>query len=161
VIRSIGPEYSWLAEITRQVNERENGTGSPMGLVGEEIDERAKIIGISDVFDSCIHNRPYRRPVTGYQALFELTTDQQRVFSDQMVKALIQSFSLYPFNECVRLSTGEIGKVVDINAENLSRPVVEILADREGKVLEDPRTIDLGRESTLYIAETLAVEHCL
>jgi HD-GYP domain-containing protein (c-di-GMP phosphodiesterase class II) len=131
-----------------------------MGLPGEEIDERAKIIGIADVFDAYIHSRPYRSPVTGYQALFELTTDQQREFSDQMVKALIRGFSLYPINECVRLSTGEVGRVVDINQDNLSRPVVTILIDGEGVALDDPKTIDLGRESSMYIAEALAAQHC-
>jgi len=160
IISALGQEYVWLAEIVKQVAERENGTGNPSGLVGEEIDERAKIIGIADVFDACIHRRPYRDSVSGYQALFELTTDQQRVFSDQMVKALIRSFSLYPFNECVRLSTGEVGKVVDINPENLSRPVVAVLFDREGAEVIDRKTIDLGRESSLYIAEALAGRNC-
>ena len=77
-----------------------------------------------------------------------------------MVKALIRSFSLYPFNECVRLNTGEIGKVVDINPQNLSRPVVTILFEKEGKPLNKPRTVDLGRESTIYIAEAIADGCC-
>jgi HD-GYP domain-containing protein (c-di-GMP phosphodiesterase class II) len=160
MISELGQEYVWLAEIVEQVTERENGTGNPKGLVSEEIDERAKIIGIADVFDACIHRRPYRDSVSGYQALFELTTDQQRAFSDQMVKALIRSFSLYPFNECVRLNTGEVGKVVDINPENLSRPVVAVLFDSEGAEVIDRKTIDLGCESSLYIAEALAGRNC-
>jgi HD-GYP domain-containing protein (c-di-GMP phosphodiesterase class II) len=160
IIGDLGREYVWLAKIAKQVTERENGTGSPIGLVGEEIDDRAKIIGIADVFDACIHRRPYRDSVSGYQALFELTTDQQRAFSDQMVKALIRSFSLYPLNECVRLSTGEVGKVVDINPENLSRPVVTILFDRDGTALIEPKTVDLGHESSLYIAEALVGRRC-
>jgi HD-GYP domain-containing protein (c-di-GMP phosphodiesterase class II) len=160
IISELGPEYVWLAEIVGQVAERENGTGSPAGLVGDEIDERAKIIGIADVFDAYIHRRPYRECVSGYQALFELTTDQQRAFSDHMVKALIRSFSLYPYNECVRLSTGEVGKVIDINPGNLSRPVVSILFDKDGTPLTDERIVDLGRESTLYIAEALAGRSC-
>jgi len=156
IIGELGREYHWLAGITGQVTERENGSGVPMGLIGKEIDERARIIGIADVFDACIHKRPYRDALSGYQALFELTTEQQQAFSDRMVKALIRSFSLYPFNESVRLSTGEIGKVIDINAENLSRPVVTVLFDADGTPLRDSKTVDLGRETSLYIAEALS-----
>ncbi|MGW8179636.1 MAG: HD domain-containing phosphohydrolase, partial [bacterium] len=58
IIGKLGREYHWLARIAGQVTERENGSGSPMGLIGEEIDDRARIIGIADVFDACIHRRP-------------------------------------------------------------------------------------------------------
>jgi HD-GYP domain-containing protein (c-di-GMP phosphodiesterase class II) len=160
IIEDMGREYGWLARIVEQVTERENGTGSPVGLLAEEIDERAKMIGIADVFDAYIHKRPYRDSISGYQALFELTTDQQRAFSDQIVKALIRSFSLYPLNECVRLSTGEIGKVVDVNPENLSRPVVALFYDKDGGPLSESRKVDLARESSLYIAEALVGRRC-
>jgi HD-GYP domain-containing protein (c-di-GMP phosphodiesterase class II) len=120
MIKGLGPEYVWLGELISQINERENGTGYPLGLGGGEISERAKILGIADVFDACIHRRPYRAPVSGYQALFELTTDQQQAFSDKLVKGLIRSFSLYPFNECVRLSTGEIAKVCETCSDSLA-----------------------------------------
>ena len=77
-----------------------------------------------------------------------------------MVKALIRSFSLYPHNECVRLNTGELGQVIDINPKNLSRPVVKILFDPNGKAVTPPRVLDLVKESSLYISEALRGAAC-
>lgn len=154
-LQGVDSQYDWLGEVVGQVYERENGTGHPLGLTGREICEEAKVIGIADLFDACIHSRPYRDALTGYQALFELTTDQARTFSDRIVKALIKSLSLFPYNEFVVLSSGEIGKVVEINLENLSRPVVEVIYDKEGAPVENMKPIDLAQNPTLYISKAL------
>lgn len=154
-LKEVDPSYDWLAEVVGQVYERENGTGHPLGLTGREICEEAKVIGISDLFDACIHRRPYREALTGYQALFELTTDQARTFSDRIVKALIKSLSLFPYNEFVELSSGEIGRVVEINLENLSRPVVELMYGKEGGAAKSPKLIDLAQNPSLYIAKAM------
>jgi HD-GYP domain-containing protein (c-di-GMP phosphodiesterase class II) len=160
IINELGAEYRWLGRIVSQVMERENGTGYPVGLGGDEIMEVAKILGLADVFDAFIHHRPYREAVSGYQALFELTTDQHQAFPDHLVKALIKGFSLYPFNECVRLSTGEVATVVDINDENLSRPVVNVLRDSNGDEVASSKVVDLSQEPTLFIEEALSGTHC-
>ena len=76
------------------------------------------------------------------------------------MKALIKGFSLYPFNECVRLSTGEVGTVVDINDENLSRPIVTVLFDSNGEEVTDSRVVDLSREPALFFEEALSGSHC-
>ena len=154
-LKGVERRYDWLSEVVGQVYERENGTGHPLGLTGREICEEAKVIGISDLFDACIHRRPYRDALTGYQALFELTTDQARTFSDRIVKALIKSLSLFPYNEFVVLSSGEIGKVAEINLENLSRPVVEVIYDKEGVAVEAEQVIDLAENPSLYISKAL------
>lgn len=154
-LKGVDSRYDWLGEVVGQVYERENGTGYPLGLTGREICEESKVIGIADLFDACIHRRPYREALTGYQALFELTTDQARTFSDRIVKALIKSLSLFPYNEFVVLSSGEIGKVVEINLENLSRPVIEVLYDKEGKAVETAKPIDLAQNPSLYISKAL------
>ena len=127
------PKDDWLIETVEQVYERTNGSGFPVGLEGEQIREEAQILGIVDVFEACIHDRPYRKALTGYQLLEELTRGDTKTFSDHIIKALVRSFSLYPYNEYVRLNTDELGQVVDINPQKLSRPVIKILYDKKGK----------------------------
>jgi HD-GYP domain-containing protein (c-di-GMP phosphodiesterase class II) len=152
------PEYDWLATVVGQVYEREDGSGYPLGLKGNEISEEAKVIGLADFFESCIHIRPYRAPLTGYQTLFELTTDHAACFADRIVKALIKGFSLYPYNECVVLDNGEIGRVIDINPEKLSRPIVDILFDDENTLTVEPRIVDLAVESERYISKAISLQ---
>jgi HD-GYP domain-containing protein (c-di-GMP phosphodiesterase class II) len=155
LLQELCPEYDWLAETVGQVNERENGSGVPLGLEGENIREEAKILGIVSVFEGCIHDRPYRKASTGYQLLLELTRGETKGFSDLIVKALVRSFSLYPYNEYVLLNTDQVAQVVAINAENLSRPVVKILYDSKGRPLDKPRESNLAQHSSLFITKAI------
>jgi len=155
ILGNLKPLYDWLAKTVGQVYERENGSGFPLGLEGREICEEAKILGIVDAFEACIHDRPYRRASTGYQFLYELTRGETKSFSDHIVKALVRSFSLYTYNEYVVLNTGEIGQVVEVNAGNLLRPIIKILYDRKGRSLDEPRETDLAQISPLFITKAV------
>lgn len=155
LLKGLGPDYGWLVEMVEQVSEREQGQGFPRGLNGREIREEAKILGIADVFEACIHDRPYRLAITGYRALEELTTESGTAFSARIFKALIRSFSVYPFNEYVILNTGEVGKVVDINRDNALRPTVEILFDSHGEKLLEPKTTNLSRNPSLFVTKAI------
>ncbi|MEE8348913.1 MAG: HD domain-containing phosphohydrolase [Acidobacteriota bacterium] len=158
ILRSLGPDYSWLVEIVSQVYERENGAGFPLGLPGNAIVEEAKILGVADIFEACIHVRPYRAAMTGYEALRQLTSDGVKLFSDRIVKSLMNSFTLYPYNEYVKLNSGEIGQVVEVNRHNLFRPVVRILYDRQGNRVQEMRTADLGENASLFISQAITVD---
>ena len=155
ILSELGPDYKWLVETVSQVYERENGSGLPLGLTGKDIREEAKILGIVDVLEACIHQRPYRGALTGYQLFCELTTVSRKSFSNQIVKALLQSFSLYPYNEYVILNTGEIAKVVGVNPTNLLRPRVKLLFDADGKRLGGNQEVDLQENSSRNIAKAI------
>ena len=73
ILEELCPEQDWLAKIVGQVYEREDGSGFPEGLMGKDICEEAKILGIADVLEACIHNRPYRKASTSYELLQMLT----------------------------------------------------------------------------------------
>ena len=156
ILQGFYPKYDWLFETVGQVYEREDGNGFPLGLKGEEIREEAKILGIVDVLEACIHDRPYRKALTGYQLLEELIREDTQGFSDPIVKALLKSFSLYPYNEYVLLNTKELARVVEINPENSFRPLVQILYDSNGVRLEEPRETDLALSSLLFISQAIS-----
>jgi len=155
ILQGFYPKYDWLFETVGQVYEREDGNGVPLGLEGQEIREEAKILGIVDVFEACIHDRPYRKALTGYQLLEELTRDDTKSFSDRIVKALLNSFSLYPYNEYVLLNTKELARVVEVNPSNSFRPLVQILYDSNGIQLEEPEEKDLDQSSSLFITKAI------
>ena len=156
ILQGFYPEYDWLFETVGQVYEREDGSGFPLKLTGKDIREEAKILGIMDVFEACIHDRPYRNAMTGYRLLEELTHDDTKSFSDSIVKALLNGFSLYPYNEYVVLNTMELGRVVEVNPANSFRPLVQILYDRNGVPLEEPREMDLAQSSLLFITKAIS-----
>jgi HD-GYP domain-containing protein (c-di-GMP phosphodiesterase class II) len=146
--------FAWLPSIVIQVYERENGSGYPYGLRSTGICEESRILGVADVFEACIHRRPQRAAMTGYHAL-EVMTAESDSFGERATKAMIRSFSVYPFNELVILNTGEIGKVIDINGDNPLRPTVRILYSVDKVELNPPRVIDLARNSQLWITAAI------
>ena len=155
VLARFCPKYDWLAATASQVYEREDGSGVPAGLTGKDIRDEAKILGIADVFEACIHDRPYRDALTGYQMIHELTVSESRGFSDRIIKALVTSFTLYPYNEYVLLNTRQMGQVVEVNPENLMRPVVKILYDSKGQPLNQSREVDLAKNPALHILQAV------
>ena len=155
ILEKLGSEYDWLVQTVRQVYEREDGTGFPLGLKGKDIREEAKILGIVDVLEACIHERPYRRAMTGYQLFHELTSGANQRFAGRIVKALLKCFSLYPYNEYVLLNTGEIGKVVEVNETNLMRPRLRMLFDSKGQPFEDQPEVDLESNPSRYIDKAI------
>ena len=161
ILRELCPEYDWLAQTVGQVYERENGSGFPQGLKEEDICEEAKILGIMDVFEACIHDRPHRKALTGYQLLDAFTRGETESFATHIVKALIESFSVYTYNEYVILNTHEMGRVVEVNSANLCRPLVRILYDKERKTLEQPIEIDLSKTPSLFITKAVTYDELL
>ena len=161
ILEELCPEYGWLSKTVGQVYERENGSGFPQGLKGEDICEEAKILGIMDVFEACIHDRPHRKALTGYQLLDAFTRGETESFAAHLVKALIEGFSVYTYNEYVVLNTDEMGRVVEVNSGNLCRPLVRILYDKERKTVAQPSEIDLAETPSLFITKAVTYDELM
>ena len=106
LVRTIGSEHEWLAQIVRQAHERWNGRGYPNRLKGRDIHEMAQIIGAVDVFDALVTPRPYRRRFFPHEAVRELLVAERLAFPREIVKALVEQLSAYPLGTLVRLTTG-------------------------------------------------------
>ena len=74
-----------------QHHERLDGTGYPMGLVGEEISLFGRIIAVADVFDALTSKRPYRDAMPVETALKMLCDEVDHQFDRQVVLALIRA----------------------------------------------------------------------
>jgi response regulator RpfG family c-di-GMP phosphodiesterase len=154
--RVLQENFRLVGDIAGQVFEREDGSGHPMGLRSGEIRDEARIIGVADFFEACIHRRPYREPLTGYQALYELSRDGE--FQQDAVRALVSCVSLFPFNEILLLNTGEVARVVGINPGHPARPRLRLLLDRDGAEVREPREIDLLEDRGVDVAEVLTLD---
>jgi len=158
IIRAAGPEYQWLATVVVQEHEREDGSGYPKGLRGDDIAELAKVVGISDVYEAITHPRPYRRRMSPLDAVKEIITSERRAFAEWVLKGLIRGLSTFPVGSLVRLNSREVGRVRSTNPAFPLRPVVEIVAGPAGEPLPAPRVVDLAQNSLLYILDSYTVE---
>lgn len=154
VIKRAGPEYLWLAQLVRHAHERANGLGYPNRLKGRQISEMAQIIGVADVFDALISERPYRRRMLPYEAMKELMVTERMTFPREIVKALVEQLSAYPLGTMVRLTTGETGLVVGSNPRYPLRPIVRV----DESWAEDgtrTRQVDLSLTPLVAVSEAL------
>ena len=153
-IKRVGADYVWLAELIRQAHERANGLGYPNRLKGRQISEMALIIGVSDVFDALISERPYRRRLFPHEAIKELLVAERATFPREITKALVEQLSVYPLGTAVRLTTGEIGTVVGINVSYPLRPIVRV-DETESVESAESRLIDLSLTPLVSIIDAL------
>ena len=152
-IRKAGQKYDWLAQVVRQAHERWNGQGYPNKLNGRQICEFAQIVGVVDIFDALVSPRGYRRRFFPHEAVRELIVAERTAFPREVVKALVEQLSAYPLGTSVRLTTGEIGSVMRVNARYPLRPVVWIEGDPAYG--QERRQLDLSRTPLVTIIETL------
>ena len=68
-------------------HEREDGSGYPLRLKGEEIPFEVKILAVADVFEALTAERPYRDAYTFAQAVDMMT---EMPLDQELVSALIE-----------------------------------------------------------------------
>jgi HD-GYP domain-containing protein (c-di-GMP phosphodiesterase class II) len=79
--------------ITLQHHEREDGTGYPFGLKGDEIHDYARICSIADVFDALTSKRSYREPMSAFGALQIMRDEMLGHFQSSMLRDFIMLFA--------------------------------------------------------------------
>jgi uncharacterized protein YwbE len=155
VILKQGADWEWLAQVVRQAHERWSGQGYPNRLKGRDISEFAQIIGAVDIFDALVTPRSYRRRFFPHEAVHELLVAERTAFPREVIKALVEQLSAYPLGTLVRLTTGEVGTVVRINAQFPLRPVVEIGSEVGQGSDHEARKLDLSHTPLVSIIETI------
>jgi putative two-component system response regulator len=81
-------DFPWpLAEIVLQHHERMDGSGYPKGLAGDAIMMEARILSVSDVFETIGSHRPYRPSLGLKKAMDELTGNSGTLYDPDVVSA--------------------------------------------------------------------------
>lgn len=87
-IEFAGPVKALIA----QHHERIDGSGYPLGLKGEDVLRGAQVIGMADMLDAMMRNRPYQAAQTMDQALQVLLVASGVLFDADLVQACVALF---------------------------------------------------------------------
>jgi len=82
------PGLEAVADAVHAHHERWDGSGYPLGLVGESIPLASRIVGVCDAFSAMTADRPYRAALSAGDALREL----QRCSGSQFDPAIVGTF---------------------------------------------------------------------
>lgn len=92
-------EFPWpIAQTVHQHHERINGSGYPLGLVGEEILLGARILGVADVVEAMASHRPYRPALGIDKALEEISKNNGKLYDTDVAKACLDLFATKGFS---------------------------------------------------------------
>ena len=151
LIKRIGNLSQEVIHIAHEHHERLDGSGYPRGIEDGLINDNAMIVGIIDMFEAMTHTRPYRKKMPPYNALKELINMGAHSITPRYVEALVHRIGLYPIGSWVELSTGEIGKIIEINKKFPLRPVVSVIYMRGGRKLKEGKLIDISKQPIVFI----------
>lgn len=83
-------DFPWpVAEIVLQHHERMDGSGYPKGLSGSSIMLEARILSVSDVFETIGSHRPYRPSLGFKKAIGELTANRGSLYDPEVVSTCL------------------------------------------------------------------------
>jgi len=107
-------------------HERENGSGYPRQLKGEQISVYGKIIAVACSYEALSAKRSYKKMKDQHSGIVELVKNKENKYDINIVRALVATFSIYPIGMHVLLSNGRQGRIYDINPINQHYPVVKL-----------------------------------
>lgn len=133
--------------ISLQHHERPDGKGYPEKKKAEDIHKLTKIVSIADVYDALTSYRTYREALSPSEALEYIMANGGSQFDYEMVKVFSKTVVPYPEGTLVKLSTGDIAVVEEVNVEYALRPKLKII---KGK--NEGSQLDLEKELSIVIS---------
>lgn len=122
-------------------------SGYPKPLRPRQLSMTSKIVAVADGYDAATSRRAYQTvPYPPPAVLQEMRDNPRRGMDQTVVKAFINLLGIYPTGTLVVLDTFELAVVhaANPNQEALSRPVVKIVSDANGLMLNPTPLVDLA-----------------
>lgn len=136
-----------IASVALQHHERENGSGYPNALKGDQISRLSKIVALADVYMALTSDRPHRPAFTFFDAVNEIHQQIIENRLDSVIGFTFLDLILSRQNGCdVILSDGRRGKILLTNVNHPTQPLI---------VLENSEFIDLSKTQDVRIKEVV------
>lgn len=122
-------------------------TGYPRPIRQRQMSMFSKIVASADGFDAATSRRSYQTvPWNPADVMREMRDNPRRGMDPVVVKAFINLTGIYPTGTLVVLDTFELGIVHAANPlpEMLARPLVRIISDSMGNLLQPGTVVDLA-----------------
>ena len=146
LLENAAPLHADIMRAIAEHHEREDGSGYPNALKGEEIGLFGRMSAIVDTFMALTDERPFAEAMSPYTAFRRLTEWSRTLFHAPLTQQYIQAIGVFPVGSLVELSSGEIAVVVGQNREQRLKPRVLIVADKNKAAMTKQVHADLAQE---------------
>lgn len=127
-------------------HERYDGSGYPMGLTSDMLADEAMIVAIADVYDAMTAARSYRAQLCPFEVIAKFEQEGFQKYHTKYIFVFLNNIASTYQNNRVMLNDGRVGKIVMLNQNKLSRPIIQ---------LDEGECIDLSTAKELHIAKVL------
>jgi HD-GYP domain-containing protein (c-di-GMP phosphodiesterase class II) len=142
-----------VLDVVRSHHERLDGSGYPEKLKGDQISLPTRIVSAVDHYDALVNSFHPEDALSPAEAVATMYKHQQRLFSPEVLIAMIQTLGVFPPGTVVTLTDGSFGQVLNINFKHRLKPLV-LLCDQAAPA-DQPHTVDLQTESELSILRAI------
>ena len=150
-----------LLELAILHHERQDGTGYPRGLKGDQIGLYGSIAAIADAFDILTAQRSKGEPLSPSAALSYLYKERGTGYHSDLVEQFIQCVGVFPVGSVVELNSGETGLVITQNLVRRLKPRVMIVLDGKGNPMRPHKILDLDRDPKWMPEEPYRIKRTL
>ncbi|MDE6319518.1 MAG: HD domain-containing protein [Lachnospiraceae bacterium] len=131
-----------VIKATLMHHERCDGSGYPSKLKGNKIDIFAKYIAVIDAYEAMTSTRTYRQSLNPFQVIENFEREGYEKFERAILEPILYHIAATQLGFTVRLSDDTEAKIMNLNKDNLSRPLLK---------REDGTLIDLSKKPELTI----------
>ncbi len=160
IIMSARDVFPGAVDVAYTHHEQLDGNGYPRGLDQSGISVFARLVAVVDAYDAITSDRVYKKGRLHLQAISILTQARGTHFDAGMVIKFIDCIGIYPVGNAVEMKNGEVGVVIEANAENKIRPKVLMVMD-SNKQFIDSSMIDLAADPVDVKGESYRIHKVL
>jgi len=126
-------------------HERMDGSGYPLGIKQDQIHQFAQIVAICDIFDAINSDRVYKKSKGPFEALEIIQKESIGRLNYEYCNVFLRHIVNYYMGESVLLNNYKVCKIIQIDINNISKPLL----------LDDSEFLDLKKEKDLYIEKLI------
>ena len=106
-------------------HEMRDGSGYPLRLKGDKIDEIASIVTVANVYDSLTAKRPFREPICPFAVIEHFEKDGLYKYETNAIMTFMSNIVNTFISNRVMLNTGQVGEIIFINPDHISKPTIK------------------------------------
>ncbi len=125
-------------------HEKTDGSGYPHKLDASAISLYAKMGAVCDVYDAITSDRPYKAGWDPATAIRRMNEWSKGHFDAAVFQAFVKTVGVYPVGTLVKLESGLLAVVTEVNQQSLVKPIVKTFYCTRRKKRLQPGFIDLA-----------------